>query len=343
MILMEPFGTTKKGEAVERYILTNKAGMRVSILSFGATVQSIFVPDKNGTLRDVALGYDTLEEYEADRDTYVGALVGRVANRIALGRFTLDGKDYTLAVNNGPNHLHGGLEGFERKVCRAIVNNDWLCFEGLSPDGEEGYGGTLRYFVGYHLGDDGALHILYRAETDAPTLVNLTNHSYFNLGGDAMEHTLQIFADEITENDETSIPTGRLLPVAGTAFDFTEPKAVGRDIDAEEQQIKVGSGYDHNFVLRGTGLRAAAKLYSKESGIAMTVETDRAGMQLYSANFFGNRRGKGNVLYSDRCALALETQGFPDAIHHENFPSVVLRPDEVYDSHTIYRFCVEEK
>ncbi len=342
MILMEPFGTTQKGEAVERYILTNKNGMRVSVLSFGGVVQSILVSDKTGEKRDVVLGYDTLGEYENDRDTYVGAFVGRVANRIASGRFTLDGREYTLAVNNGPNHLHGGAEGFDRKVYRAAVSNDALFFHFVSPDGEEGYPGTLRCCVEYRLDEDNALHIRYRAETDAPTLVNLTNHSYFNLGGDAMEHTLQINADAITENDETSVPTGKILPVAGTAFDFTSPKPVGRDIAAAEKQLEVGNGYDHNFVLRGEGLREAAKLFSSESGIAMTVLTDCSAMQLYSANFFGERRGKGGARYSDRCAVALETQGYPDAVNHENFPSVVLRPGEVFERETIYRFCVEE-
>ncbi len=342
MILMEPFGTTQKGEAVERYILTNKNGMRVSVLSFGGVVQSVLVSDKTGEKRDVVLGYDTLGEYEADRDTYVGALVGRVANRIARGHFTLDGREYTLAVNNGPNHLHGGAEGFDRKVYRAAVGNDALFFHFTSPNGEEGYPGTLRCCVEYRLDDENALHIRYRAETDAPTLVNLTNHSYFNLGGDAMEHTLQINADAITENDETSVPTGKLLPVAGTAFDFTAPKPIGRDIASQEKQIEVGNGYDHNFVLRGEGLREAAKLFSPASGIAMTVLTDCPAMQVYSANFFGDRVGKGNMPYRNRCAVALETQGYPDAVNHENFPSVVLRPGEVFESETVCRFSVEE-
>lgn len=342
MILMEPFGTTKKGEAVERYILENKRGTRVAVLSLGATVQSILVADKNGKPRDVVLGYDSVEQYEADRDTYLGALVGRVANRIARGHFTLDGREYSLAVNNGPNHLHGGLEGFDRKVCRAAVSNDALFFYFVSPDGEEGYPGTLRCCVQYRLDEDNALHIRYRAETDAPTPVNLTNHSYFNLGGEAMEHTLQIFADAITENDETSIPTGAMLPVAGTAFDFAEAKAIGRDIGAQEQQLKFGNGYDHNFILRGEGMREAAVLRSAESGIAMAVETDCPGMQVYTANFFGDRVGKGGAPYSDRCAVALETQSFPDALHHENFPSVVLRPGEVYESETVYRFFTED-
>lgn len=341
MILMEPFGTTKKGEAVERYILQNKRGTRVSVLNFGGIVQSILTADKNGAMRDVVLGYDTLGQYEDDRDTYVGALVGRVANRIACGRFTLEGKEYALAVNNGPNHLHGGVEGFDRKVCRAAVSNDALLLYFVSPDGEEGYPGTLRCCVQYRLDEDDALHIRYRAEADAPTPVNLTNHSYFNLGGEAMAHTLQIFSDAITENDETSIPTGKVLPVAGTAFDFTEPKPIGSDIGAEDEQLRRGNGYDHNFILRGEGMREAAVLRSAESGITMTVETDCPAMQVYTANFFGDRVGKGGTPYRNCCAVALETQSFPDALNHENFPSSVLCPGEVYESETVYRFFAE--
>ncbi len=342
MIFMTPFGRTKNAEAVECYTLQNKKGSRVSVLSRGATVQSILVPDRDGVLTDVVLGYDTLREYEDDRDTYFGALVGRVANRIARGRFTLDGKDYVLAVNNGANHLHGGLSGFDQKVYRGVVNNDCLRFYGISPDGEEGYPGTLRYVVEYRLDEDNALHIRYHAETDAPTLVNLTNHSYFNLGGDAMEHTLQIFADEMTENDAESISTGRILPVSETAFDFAKPKRVGRDIDAKEQQVEYGSGYDHNFIVRGVGLRPAAVLHSAATGITMTVETDRPGMQLYSANFLNVSHGKGGKAYPPRSALCFETQGFPDGVHHENFPTVVLRPGEVFESETIYRFSCGE-
>ncbi len=339
--MKKEFGRRSDGVMAYQYTIQNES-LTAVLSDHGATLLKLFVPDAAGNVADVVLGYDSVEQYEADRDTYVGALVGRVANRIAKGRFSLDGKEYALAVNNGPNHLHGGVEGFDRKVCRAAVSNDALFFYFVSPDGEEGYPGTLRCCVQYRLDEDNALHIRYRAETDAPTPVNLTNHSYFNLGGEAMAHTLQIFADAITENDETSIPTGAMLPVAGTAFDFTEAKAIGRDIGAQEQQLKFGNGYDHNFILRGEGMREAAVLRSAESGIAMAVETDCPGMQVYTANFFGDREGKGGAPYSNRCAVALETQSFPDALHHENFPSVVLRPGEVYESETVYRFFTED-
>ena len=337
----KPFGVTKNGEQVTAYTLKNGA-MSAVILDYGCTIQALCAPDKNGTPVDVVLGYVTVAEYE-QHDGYLGAAIGRVGNRIAKGKFTLNGKDYTLAVNNGPNHLHGGLVGFDSVIWNAKVTGDALVLSRLSPDGEEGYPGNLDVTITYRLTED-ALSITYDAKTDADTLLNLTNHSYFNLAGegDVLDHILQVNADAFCEGDADCLPTGKLIPVNGTPFDFTAAKKIGQDIGADDIQLKNAGGYDHNVCLSDPAdVKTAAILYSEKTGIEMTTTTTLPGMQLYSANFLTERTGKGGRTIGFRHALCLETQRYPDAIHNPHFPSVVLTPDKAYHEVTTYSFKVK--
>lgn len=337
----KPFGVTKDGREVTAFCLKNGA-MSAVILDYGCTIQSLIASDKNGNPVDVVLGYDTVKGYE-DGDGYLGAAIGRVGNRIAKGKFTLDGKDYTLAVNNGPNHLHGGLVGFDSVIWDAKVTEDALSFSRLSPDGEEGYPGNLMVTITYRLLENG-LELTYDAKTDAPTLINLTNHSYFNLngGGSVLDHVLQVNADRFCEGDPDCLPTGTLLPVAGTPFDFNAPKKIGRDIGMDDIQLKNGGGYDHNFCLSDPAdVKKAAVLKSEETGIEMTTTTTLPGVQVYSANFLTDRAGKGGVNIGYRYALCLETQRYPDAIHNPEFPCVVLTPEKDYHEVTTYTFCAK--
>ena len=337
----KPFGTTKNGEQVTAYTLKNGA-MSAVILDYGCTIQALYAPDKNGNPVDVVLGYDTIAEYEAN-DGYLGAAIGRVGNRIAKGKFTLNGKDYTLAVNNGPNHLHGGLVGFDSVIWEAKVTEDQLIFTRLSPDGEEGYPGNLNVTISYRLTEN-ALELCYDAKTDADTLINLTNHSYFNLAGegDVLDHVLQVNADAFCEGDPDCLPTGKLIPVAGTPFDFTAPKKIGQDITKDDIQLKNAGGYDHNVCLCDPAeVKTAAILYSEKTGIEMTTTTTLPGMQMYSANFLTERMGKGGKKIGYRYALCLETQRYPDAIHNPDFPCVVLTPEKDYHEVTTYTFAVK--
>ena len=337
----KPFGTTKNGEQVTAYTLKNGA-MSAVILDYGCTIQALNAPDKNGNPVDVVLGYDTIAEYETN-DAYLGAAIGRVGNRIAKGQFTLNGKDYTLAVNNGPNHLHGGLVGFDSVIWDAKVTEDQLIFTRLSPDGEEGYPGNLNVTIAYRLTEN-ALELCYDAKTDADTLINLTNHSYFNLAGegDVLDHVLQVNADAFCEGDPDCLPTGRLLPVAGTPFDFTSPKKIGKDIGQDDIQLKNAGGYDHNVCLSDPAqVKTAAILYCEKTGIEMTTTTTLPGMQVYSANFLTERSGKGGKKMGLRYALCLETQRYPDAIHQPDFPSIVLTPEKDYHEVTTYTFAVK--
>ena len=334
------FGHTKTGRAVTAYCLSNRQGAEATILNYGGTIQSLSVPNAQGGFCDVVLGYDSVSEYE-ENDGYLGAIIGRVANRIGNSEFTLNGEKYFLAKNEGKNHLHGGLVGFDKCLWAAKVKRDTLELTRISPDGEENYPGKLKVKVSYVLTDDNELKITYDAETDADTIVNLTNHSYFNLngGGTVLNHELQVFAEQFTENDENSLPTGKLLKTAGTPFDFSKPKNIGRDIDDKDVQLLRGSGYDHNFVLSDTAdLKRAAVLYGVESGIVMTTYTTLPGMQLYSANLMAPRKGKNGSLMYRRCAVCLETQMFPNAVNCANFPSPVLRANEHYHTETVYRF-----
>ena len=340
MITQSIFGHTKAGDTVTAFRLTNSSGAFAVILDYGCILQALFVPNAQGGFTDVVLGYDTMAEYE-DNDGYFGAAIGRIANRIGKGEFSLNGKSYRLARNNGENHLHGGIKGFDKFIWAAAVNGDVLELSRVSPDGEEGYPGNLNVKVCYVLTEDNEFRISYNADTDADTILNLTNHSYFNLSGSGtvLSHKLQVFADRFTENDSGCLPTGKLLDTKGTPFDFSQPKALGQDIEADDEQLRFGHGYDHNFVLSDTAeLKKAAILFSSETGIAMTTFTTLPGMQVYSSNFLTQRKGKNGGEIDRRHALCLETQVFPNAMACPNFPSPVLRAGEHFHTETIYRF-----
>lgn len=336
------FGNTKEGCAVTAYCLKNKRGAMATILDYGGIVQSLYVSNAQGGLTDVVLGYDTVAEYE-ENGGYVGAAIGRVANRIGNSEFTLNGKTYRLTANNGVNHLHGGLIGFDRVLWKADARDNSLVLTRLSPDGEENYPGNLSVKITYTLTDDNALQIFYDAGTDADTIINLTNHSYFNLDGkgSALGHYLQVFAEQFTENDEACLPTGKLLDAAGTPFDFRQPKPLGRDIDLPDVQLKNGGGYDHNFVLSDQSkLKKAAVLYSPATGISMTTLTTQPGLQVYSGNWLSPRPGKNGGHIAPRGAVCLETQVYPNAMAHAHFPSPILRANTHYHTETVYRFDI---
>ena len=343
-VLGQEFGKTSDGRIVTRYRITNKNGAYVDVLDYGCTLHCICVPNRVGTLTDVCLGYDTVAEYEAN-DGYLGAFVGRHANRIGEGKFTLNGVDYTLAVNNGPNHLHGGLKGFDKVIWGTCVASDRLIFSHTSPDGDEGYPGNLMMTVSYSFDDTNTLTLSYDAVCDRDTVVNFTNHCYFNLNGQgtgtATDHLLQVNADSFTENDENCLPTGKILSVDGTPFDFRKEKPIGQDINADDINLKNGSGYDHNFILSGEGLRDVAVLTSEQTGIVMTTKTTQPGVQVYTANFLTDRNGKNGTRYGIRDGVCLETQHYPDAVHHDHFPSVILKSGEEYHQETQYVFTLK--
>ena len=331
-----PWGCSIFGEAVTLRRVESDA-LSFEVLDYGATLRSLRVKDAHGAWVDVVLGYDSLAEYEQN-DGYLGAVVGRVCNRIAGAEFELDGNRYPLYQNDGVNHLHGGKRGFDKYVWDAEVLEDGVKFSRVSPDGEEGYPGNLHVAVTYTLTERG-LRIAYDAVSDADTVISLTNHSYFNLagGGTALAHELRINAESFTANDEHSLPTGRLIPCAGTLFDFRAARPVGRDIGADDGQLAIGHGYHHNFALSG---RDAAELYSPESGVAMNITTDMPGVQLYTANFLERIPGKRGALMEPHGAVCLETQEFPDAVHHADFPSPVLRAGAAYHRETKLTFDV---
>jgi len=345
----EPVGELD-GAPVERWTLANDGGMTVAVLTYGGIVQTLEVPDRDGVPANVVLGLARLDDYLAGNPPYLGALIGRYANRIAGGAFTLDGRTHRLPVNNPPNSLHGGTEGFDKRVWTAAGTGDGVELAYTSPDGEMGYPGTLEVRARYTLTPGNELRIDYQATTDAPTHVNLTNHSYFNLAGEAAGtvegHRLQLRAGRLTPTDATNIPTGGLAPVAGTAFDFTAPRAIGERIDDDDEQLRFGLGYDHNYVLdRPPGsegaLHPAARVTDPGSGRVLEVETTEPGLQLYSGNQLdGSLTGTGGAAYGPRAGLCLETQHFPDSPNQPGFPSTVLRPGEVYRSATVYRFGV---
>ena len=338
-IWKEPFGMTGKGEAVERWWLENKNGTKAAVLTYGATLQSLIFADT-----DVALGFDDMAGYEA-QDAYVGAVIGRFANRIGAGRFTLNGKTYDLYINNGPNHLHGGKEGFDKKIWRAEEQADGLHLFYTSPDGEENYPGTLEVEVCYHLDEEDALHISYKAKADQDTVVNLTNHAYFNLSGHGAgnldDHKVRIYAGHFTENDENCLPTGEILSVAGTPMDFREMQSVTARIAEDDVQLVRGNGYDHNWIIDGSGFRKCAEAVSETTGINMETWTDQPGMQFYTANYLTpEKKGKDGADYHPRGAFCFETQGFPNATAFEHFPTPVLHVNEVYERKTIFRFNI---
>ena len=332
------FGTLVDGTEVTALHMENTAGASVTVLDYGATIQSLRVPDRDGVLRDVVLGYDTMEEYR-DADAYLGATIGRVGNRIGGAVFSLNGKTYELAKNDGENHLHGGIRGFDRRMWSAHASEEGLVFQRISRDGEEGYPGNLHVRVTFTLTEQNALRLVYDLQTDRDTPVNLTNHSYFNLDGSAsvLDHILTVYAERFCENDEGCLPTGRLLPVEGTPFDFRVPKRIGRDIGLPDEQLRRAGGYDHNYCLAG---KKAAVLYSERSGLEMTVETDLPGMQVYSGNFLTRRKGKNGTEIDYRGALCLETQLYPNAMQCWGFPSPILRAGRGLHTETCYSFRV---
>lgn len=340
-IRQEPFGRTANGQEIVRYWLSDGV-ISVGILNLGGTVQSVLVPDRSGNMVDIALGYDDVPSYEA-QDKFIGALIGRFGNRIARGQFSLDGRDYTLRTNDGRNHLHGG-QGFDKRIWNAQVDGDSLVLTLTSPDGDEGYPGTLQVCVRYTVADR-ALTIDYQAQTDAPTLCNLTNHAYWNLSGhDAGpvgHHQITLNADYFTPVDDQAIPLGTLAAVNGTALDLRTPTAIGAHWDDPDEQLQNVGGYDHNFVLRGTigVLSPAAAVTSPDTGITMQVETTLPGIQFYTGNALeGAPKGKNGAVYGRRTGFCLETQFYPDNIHHPDWPQSILRPGALWRHQTIYRF-----
>lgn len=342
------FGKLPDGREVHQYTLTNKAGMVVQIINYGATITSLRVPDRGGKIEDVVLGYDSPQGY-VDGTTYFGAVVGRYGNRIAKGRFQLDGKEYQLTVNDGENHLHGGKIGFNKVLWDAKVLKDTgepaLQLQYVSRDGEEGYPGTVTLKVTYTLTEKNELRIDYEGTTDKPTILNPTQHSYFNLSGSftntILDHQLMIEAEGITPVDQGLIPTGQIMSVANTPFDFRNSTAIGSRINDPDPQLILGHGYDHNWVLRNSAgkIRKAAELYEPKSGRVLTVFTDRPGLQFYTGNFIdGSAKGKDGIAYQRRTGLCLETQAFPDTPNKPQFPSATLRPGQIYRQTTIFQF-----
>jgi aldose 1-epimerase len=341
------FGKMPDGQEVHLYTLTNANGMQVAITNFGGRIVSILAPDRNGKRVDVVLGFDNLPDY-MKYNTYFGALVGRYANRIGGARFTLDGKVYHVPVNNGPNSLHGGIKGFDKRVWTANEipgDEPGLELTYLSKDGEEGYPGNLQAKVVYTLTKDNGLKIDYSATTDKDTVINLTNHSYFNLAGEGngnvLKQVLWINSDEITPANATQIPTGKIMKVDGTPFDFRKPTPIGARIDEDNPQLKIGKGYDINYILdrKGPGLELAARVYDPESGRELEVYTTEPGVQFYSANFLdGSIPGKGGVKYGFRSAFCLETQHYPDSPNHPSFPTTELKPGETFHQVTVFKF-----
>jgi aldose 1-epimerase len=345
-----PFGRLPDGRAVDLFTLTNGHGVEVHVMTYGASITVVRTPDRAGRLDDIVLGFDSLAGYLGEHP-YFGALVGRYANRIGRGQFPLDGVTYRLALNNGPNSLHGGRRGFDKVLWTAEPffgeNTARVVLRYTSPDGEEGYPGTLATRVTYTLNARDELVVDYEATTDKPTVVNLTQHSYWNLRGegrgDILDHVVEIDASSFTPVDSTLIPTGEIAPVSGTPFDFREPAAVGARIGAPNEQIRFGRGYDHNWVLDRTngGLTHAARVVDPTSGRTLDVSTTEPGMQFYTGNFLdGTLVGKAGHVYGHRAALVLETQHYPDSPNHPNFPSTVLRPGTTFRSQTVFKFGV---
>jgi aldose 1-epimerase len=353
-IIVDDYGITADGIPVEEYTLTNAHHMEVKIITYGGIITSIKVPDRKGQFTNVVLGFDNLQDYEA-KSPYFGCITGRYANRIAEGKFTLDGVEYQLDVNNGPNHLHGGFKGFDKQVwevTKEIIEPKAVGIElhYLSPDLDQKYPGALDTYVTYRLTDKNTIRIDYKATTDAPTIVNLTNHSYWNLKGegecDINDHILKINADYYTPDDENLIPTGEIAPVAGTPFDFRMPKPVSKGLRSDDEQVVIGRGWDHNWVLNrpsfeDKSLIFAASVYEQKSGRVLEIWTTEPGIQFYSGNFLdGTIYGTSHRAYRQGDGLALETQHFPDSPNHDNFPSTVLRPGQTYETTTIFKLKV---
>lgn len=346
---IDAFRDSVDGKQTDLFVLTNKSGSEVTVTNYGAKIVSLLVPDKDGNFVDVVTGHDSIKEYLSSEEPYFGAVCGRTGNRIAKGKFLLDGQEYTLAINNGPNNLHGGLKGFNAVVWDARQTDaQTVELTYLSVDGEEGFPGNLTTIITYHLSDDNALKISYKATTDKATILNLTNHSYFNLSGAGDpyigDHLLTINADTYLPTDATAIPYGNPEPVRGTPMDFTTPQTIGSRINEDFQQLIFGKGYDHNYVLNnsGGGLALAVVCESPKTGIVMETYTTEPGVQLYTGNWMtGNFVAKNGQRYPERSAVCFETQHFPDSVNRPEYPSVVLRPGETFDSETIYKFSTK--
>ena len=334
------FGNLSDGTQVNAARIENPDGSGLTVIDYGATIQTLDIPDRNGSLVDVFLGYDTAQEYEKN-DAYLGATIGRVGNRIGAAQFSLNGKIYTGAQNDGDNHLHGGIKGFDKCMWDMSVQDDRIICERTSPDGEEGYPGTLKVRVTFEFTKNCELHIIYDADTDQDTLVNMTNHSYFNLrgSGDVLSHDLTVYAERICEGDSGCLPTGNFICVKGTPFDFLTEHKIGERIGADNEQLKLAGGYDHNFCLMGS---RAGVLYNEETGIEMAVDTDLPGMQVYSGNFVTKRAGKKGSTMDYRGAVCLETQLYPNAMNCYAFPSPVLRAGKHLHSETVYSFGIRK-
>ncbi|WP_324721697.1 aldose epimerase family protein [Salinimicrobium sp. HB62] len=347
----DSFGTTPEGKQIGQYTLQNEQGMEVKIITYGGRITSLKVPDRQGNYEDVVLGFNSLEQY-VEENPFFGAIIGRYGNRIAKGKFSLDGQEYTLARNNGENHLHGGIKGFDNGIWKVqdASNQNSLTLSYISEHLEEGYPGRLETVVTYTLNDDNSLDVEYEATTDRKTIVNLTQHSYFNLSGDfskkILDHEVRINADRFVPVNDSLIPTGELDSVADTPFDFRKPKTLGKEINAAHEQLKIANGYDHTWVLneQDSGMRFAASAVHPESGRRLEVFTTEPGMQLYTGNFLDGTLPlqHGDGYYEKRSGFCFETQHYPDSPNQEDFPSVVLEPGEKYSSKTSFRFSVEE-
>jgi aldose 1-epimerase len=345
-----PFGADAEGKSVETFTLRNAAGIEMRVISLGGIITHLSTPDRTGATADIVLGFDTIDGYLKD-SPYFGAIIGRYGNRIGKAAFTIDGTAYPLAANNGVNHLHGGVKGFDKYVWHAepsvSADGQRVVFTRTSPDGEEGYPGNLTTKITYTLNDRNELVIEYEATTDKPTHVNLTHHSYFNLAGhnsgDILGHELMIDADRYTPVDDTLIPTGELATVEGTPFDFRQSTPIGARINqAGDAQLTFGKGYDHNWVVNGSGFRRVARAYDPKSGRTLEVATTEPGLQFYSGNFLdGTLTGKGGTVYAHRSGFCLETQHFPDTPNKPDFPTTLLKPGETYRTRTVYTFGVQ--
>lgn len=343
-VVKKEFGKNAKGEQVFLYEITNGNGMKAVVTDFGATMHSLYVPDKEGKLRDVVLGYETVAGYEIDNGPYFGATVGRIANRVGGASVTIDGVEYKMDVNERTNCLHSGPNGYHLRVWETELLDNAVKFTLLSPNGDQGLPGNFKVSVTYTLTEDNGLKITYDGISDKDTYVSMTNHSYFNLDGEyshsILEHEMWLNADAYTRTGEEMISTGELMDVSGTAMDFRTAKPFGRDICNDEEPLRIGGGYDHNWVLNAHAAdEAVARVTSAESGISMEIFTDCPGMQVYTGNFLGNKEGgKRGRIYEDRSGVAFETQQFPDAMHHDNFPSMLLKAGEKFHTETEYKF-----
>lgn len=341
--MKQEFGMTKNGEKASCYVLKNSKGMEAVVSDFGAALLKLYVPDKNGKKQDVVLGYETLEDYENGGDS-IGATVGRVANRIGTAEFELNGKKYELTKNDNGNTLHGGCDFYNKRMWDVKEEDDThVVFSLVSPDGDQGFPGEIKIEVSYIVTEKNELKIHYHAVPDQDTLINMTNHSYFNLSGHASgtawNAKVWLDADAFTETDGELIPTGKVIPVEGTPMDFRKEKVVEKEIGEDYTPLKLAGGYDHNWVLNGTGFRKVASAESEETGIEMEVYTDLPGMQFYSGNFLAGSKGKEGAVYKKGYGICFETQYFPDAIHKENFVSPIVKAGEVYETTTVYKFC----